>query len=48
LLTPIRGSWAISQECFRSENHLYLRCAYSLTALTSGVCPECGKRVREN
>jgi hypothetical protein len=40
-----RGSWALSQERFRSQNNLCLRCGYSLIALTSGVCPECGKPV---
>src|SRR6185312_1341715 len=38
-----RGSWALSQEQFRAENMQCIRCGYSLIALTSGICPECGK-----
>jgi len=38
-----RGSWAFAQERFRSQNNLCLRCGYSLTALPTNICPECGK-----
>ena len=47
-IVAARGSWAIAQERFRAKNNLCLRCGYSLNALTSGVCPECGSSLHQS
>jgi len=47
-IVAARGSWALAQERFRAQHNLCLSCGYPLTALTSGVCPECGSPLHQS
>jgi hypothetical protein len=45
IIAKRRSRWAEARRAARRAANCCIRCGYDLTANTSGVCPECGKRI---